>query len=189
MTKDENEIDQTETSESPETETQEQSPSPGAAGVPKRIGQYRIKRAIASGGMGTVYEALQEKPRRTVAVKLMRAGIASRSALRRFEYESQLLARLRHPGIAQVYDAGTHRDGEVRPRFPNIRRFSQTSDNHHRAMSHGCTSGPDVAVSFRISYRVRGAPARQPQVGWFCPTQAIPGSSRSSSHSNSEQFS
>jgi len=81
--------------------------------LPKRIAQYRIKRAIASGGMGTVYEALQEKPRRTVAVKVMRQGIASRSALRRFDFEAQLLARLRHPGIAQVYDAGTHRDGDV----------------------------------------------------------------------------
>ncbi|MHC5109253.1 MAG: protein kinase domain-containing protein, partial [Planctomycetota bacterium] len=68
---------------------------------------------MASGGMGTVYEALQEKPRRTVAVKVMKQGIASRSALRRFDYEAQLLARLRHPGIAQVYDAGTHRDGDV----------------------------------------------------------------------------
>ena len=73
-------------------ETQTLQDKTAGAGVPKRIGQYRIKRAIASGGMGTVYEALQEKPRRTVAVKLMRAGIASRSALRRFEYESQLLA-------------------------------------------------------------------------------------------------
>jgi|CXWL01.1.fsa_nt_gi tetratricopeptide (TPR) repeat protein/tRNA A-37 threonylcarbamoyl transferase component Bud32 len=85
----------------------------GGLSLPKRIGQYSIKRAIAFGGMGTVYEAVQEKPRRTVALKLMRAGIASRSALRRFEYEAQLLARLRHPGIAQVYEAGTHRDGEV----------------------------------------------------------------------------
>jgi|GEM_PF-2538246 len=67
----------------PPTETFEHTPAPSGAGVPKRIGQYRIKRAIASGGMGTVYEALQEKPRRTVAVKLMRAGIASRLALRR----------------------------------------------------------------------------------------------------------
>ncbi len=81
--------------------------------MPKRIGQYHIKRVIASGGMGTVYQAIQEQPRRTVAVKLMRTGIASPSALRRFEYESQLLARLRHPGIAQVYQAGTHRDGGV----------------------------------------------------------------------------
>jgi len=87
--------------------------SSSGAGIPKRIGQYSIKRAIASGGMGTVYEAMQDKPRRTVAVKVMKHGIASRSALRRFDYEAELLARLRHPGIAQVYDAGTHRDGEV----------------------------------------------------------------------------
>jgi tetratricopeptide (TPR) repeat protein/tRNA A-37 threonylcarbamoyl transferase component Bud32 len=79
--------------------------------IPKRIGQYRIKRVIASGGMGTVYEAMQEQPRRTVAVKVMRPGVASRSALRRFEFESQLLARLQHAGIAQVYEAGTHDDG------------------------------------------------------------------------------
>ena len=107
------ESDDTESAGLPPTETQTQQSAPSAAPIPKRIGQYRIKRAIASGGMGTVYEALQEKPRRTVAVKLMRTGIASRSALRRFEYESQLLARLRHPGIAQVYDAGTHKGGEV----------------------------------------------------------------------------
>ena len=94
-------------------ETQTFQSAPVAAPIPKRIGQYSIKRAIASGGMGTVYEALQEKPRRTVAVKVMRQGIASRSALRRFDYEAQLLARLRHPGIAQVYNAGIHRDGDV----------------------------------------------------------------------------
>ncbi|UCC31154.1 MAG: protein kinase [Phycisphaerales bacterium] len=79
--------------------------------LPKKIGQFHVKGVIASGGMGTVYEAVQEHPRRTVAVKVMRHGIASRSAMRRFEYESQLLARLRHPGIAQVYEAGTHDDG------------------------------------------------------------------------------
>jgi serine/threonine protein kinase len=81
------------------------------ARMPERIGHYHIKRVIASGGMGTVYEAVQEQPRRTVAVKVMKQGIASRSALRRFEYEAQILARLRHPGIAQVYEAGFHDDG------------------------------------------------------------------------------
>ena len=94
----------------PAGETTETVPPGATAKTPKRIGQYHIKRAIASGGMGTVYEAVQEKPRRVVAVKLMKQGIASRSAMRRFEYESQILARLRHPGIAQVYEAGTHRD-------------------------------------------------------------------------------
>ncbi len=76
---------------------------------PERIGQYRIKRVIATGGMGTVYEAVQEHPKRTVAVKVLKEGLASRSVLRRFEYESQILARLHHPAIAQVYESGTHR--------------------------------------------------------------------------------
>ncbi len=78
--------------------------------LPDRIGRYRVKRVIASGGMGTVYEATQDNPRRVVAVKVMKQGIASKSALRRFEYEAQILARLRHPGIAQIYEAGTHYD-------------------------------------------------------------------------------
>ena len=80
--------------------------------IPKQIGKYHIKSLIATGGMGSVYMAVQEQPRRTVALKLMKRGIASRSALRRFEYESQLLARLRHPHIAEVYDAGTHDEGD-----------------------------------------------------------------------------
>ena len=80
----------------------------GALGVPTRIGRYEIVRVLASGGMGTVFEAVQDQPKRVVALKLLRAGIASPQALRRFEYESQILGRLRHPGIAQVYEAGTH---------------------------------------------------------------------------------
>ncbi|UCC31140.1 MAG: protein kinase, partial [Phycisphaerales bacterium] len=103
----------------PPTETLRDTPTPDLmTGLPRRIGHYHIERVIGSGGMGTVYEATQEKPRRTVALKLMKHGIASRSALRRFEYESQILGRLRHPGIAQVYEAGTHReDGDTVPYF------------------------------------------------------------------------
>ncbi|UCC30607.1 MAG: serine/threonine protein kinase [Phycisphaerales bacterium] len=103
----------------PSTETLKDSTAP--ARMPRKIGQFHVKRVIASGGMGTVYEAVQEHPRRKVAVKVMRQGVTSRSALRRFEYESQILARLRHPGIAQVYEAGTHDDpgapGEPVPYF------------------------------------------------------------------------
>lgn len=84
------------------------------AEVPDHIGPYRITGVIASGGMGTVYQAEQEHPRRAVALKVMRWSLASPSAQRRFHYESQLLARLRHPGIAQVYEAGTHADGAHR---------------------------------------------------------------------------
>ena len=89
-------------------------PSVGSGGsIPARIGNYSIRRLIASGGMGTVYEALQEQPRRPVALKIMKAGMFSEAGLHRFEYEAQLLARLRHPGVAQIYEAGTHREGGV----------------------------------------------------------------------------
>ena len=83
----------------------------------KQIGNYRIERVIGEGGMGTTYEAVQATPRRRVAVKVVRAGRFSEQALRRFEYEGQMLARLQHPGIAQIYEAGmwTDEEGNERP--------------------------------------------------------------------------
>lgn len=77
----------------------------------RRIGSYEIVRHIATGGMGGVYEAIQDQPHRTVALKIMRAGVATDAELRRFQYESEILGRLRHPGIAQIYEAGVHDDG------------------------------------------------------------------------------
>ena len=56
--------------------------------------------------MGAVYEAEQDLPHRTVALKLIRAGYASAEMLRRFENEAQALGRLQHPGIAQIFEAG-----------------------------------------------------------------------------------
>lgn len=73
-----------------------------------RIGHYRVVGVIASGGMGTVYEAEQDEPKRRVALKVIRADVATESILRRFAHEAEILARLRHPGIAQVYEASTH---------------------------------------------------------------------------------
>jgi tetratricopeptide (TPR) repeat protein len=78
----------------------------------QRIGRFHLRRLIGSGGMGSVYEAVQSSPRRTVAVKVMKPGVASRAARKRFEYEVQTLARLHHPGIAQVFEAGIYEDGE-----------------------------------------------------------------------------
>ena len=59
----------------------------GILGVPRKIGNFRVVGLIGTGGMGAVYEAVQEHPRRRVAIKMMKRGIASRSALRRFEFE------------------------------------------------------------------------------------------------------
>ncbi|UCF35138.1 MAG: serine/threonine protein kinase [Phycisphaerales bacterium] len=76
--------------------------------IGRKVGQYRIERLIASGGMGCVYAAEQEQPRRTVALKVLRPGIASPATLRRFTHEAEILGRLRHPNIAQIYEAGTY---------------------------------------------------------------------------------
>lgn len=74
--------------------------------VGRKLGRYTIRRPIARGGMGAVYLAEQERPRREVALKIMTAGLWSRSARRRFEFETEILARLHHPHIAQLYEAG-----------------------------------------------------------------------------------
>jgi len=75
--------------------------------LPTRIGRYRIIRLLGEGGMGAVYEAEQDQPRRSIALKVIRSVWASPQMLRRFEQESQMLGRLHHPGIAQIYEAGT----------------------------------------------------------------------------------
>jgi WD40 repeat protein/tRNA A-37 threonylcarbamoyl transferase component Bud32 len=77
------------------------------------IGGVTIVRLIAEGGMGRVYEGKQEKPNRTVAVKVMRPGLTSPSILKRFEYEAEVLGRLQHPGIAHIYSVGVHRMGNA----------------------------------------------------------------------------
>ncbi|MCZ6836792.1 MAG: serine/threonine-protein kinase [Planctomycetota bacterium] len=75
--------------------------------VPKRIGHFTIERPLGEGGMGIVYLATQDNPKRQVALKVIRAGVTSKQMLARFEHEAQVLATLQHPGIAHVYEAGT----------------------------------------------------------------------------------
>ena len=82
------------------------------------VGDCTIKKIIGSGGMGTVYEAEQDQTRRRVALKMIKHGITSQTALKRFDFEIQLLARLRHPGIAQIYEAGTYDDGTLAGGIP-----------------------------------------------------------------------
>ncbi len=66
---------------------------------------YRLLRVLGEGGMGTVYAAEQESPRRQVAIKVLHAR--SPNALVRFRAEADIMARLDHPAIARVLEAGT----------------------------------------------------------------------------------
>lgn len=74
---------------------------------------YRIVRRVASGGMGTVFEAEQERPRRRVALKILNFGFSSELASRRFHQESEILGALDHAGVAQIYEAGVFSSGSL----------------------------------------------------------------------------
>jgi GAF domain-containing protein len=70
-------------------------------------GRYRLERLLGRGGMGAVYEAFDEHLRRPVAVKiLLPALFGDAEALRRFEREARISARLQHPNIVAVHDFG-----------------------------------------------------------------------------------
>jgi non-specific serine/threonine protein kinase/serine/threonine-protein kinase len=81
--------------------------------VSKVLGPFRLVKKLGEGGMGQVWLAEQTVPvRRTVALKLIKAGMYDDSALRRFQSERQSLAIMDHPAIAKVFDAGATPDGQ-----------------------------------------------------------------------------
>jgi serine/threonine protein kinase len=86
-------------------------PTTGAA-----IGPYRLLERIGEGGMAEVWRAEQTTPvHRTVAIKLIKAGMETKAMIARFESERQALALMDHPAIARVFDAGATAEG--RPYF------------------------------------------------------------------------
>ncbi|HET6462833.1 MAG TPA: serine/threonine-protein kinase, partial [Candidatus Krumholzibacteria bacterium] len=77
------------------------------------IGPYAIVGKLGEGGMGTVFEAEQQNPRRRVALKVMRGGpFIDEERVRMFQREVESLARLKHPNIGAIYDAGRTGTGE-----------------------------------------------------------------------------
>jgi non-specific serine/threonine protein kinase/serine/threonine-protein kinase len=83
----------------------------GGDGMPEVPG-YKLLHELGQGGFGVVYLADQRLPvARRVAVKVLKPGMDSRAVLARFETERRSLARLEHPNIARIYDAGTTGSG------------------------------------------------------------------------------
>ncbi|MFC1761790.1 protein kinase [Planctomycetota bacterium] len=80
-----------------------------------KIGRYELLELIGEGGMGLVYLARQQEPKRKVALKIVKLGMDTKQVVARFEAERQTLALLAHPNIAHVFDAGTTDTG--RPYF------------------------------------------------------------------------
>ena len=83
----------------------------------KSLGGYAVKRFVARGGMGEVYEAVQESTGRRVALKLLSGGSSGDSPgvwRTRFRHEIGILARLEHPAVAQILDADVEVDADGR---------------------------------------------------------------------------
>jgi len=76
-------------------------------------GAYRITRLVGEGGMGAVYEAVQLRLNKRVAIKLMSRDLAAnREALARFHREAEITSHLGHPHLVTVIDFGTAESGE-----------------------------------------------------------------------------
>src|ERR1700739_318062 len=78
-----------------------------------RVGSYKIVEKIGSGGMGEVYRVFRadDQYRKQVAIKLIQAGLDSKTVVQRFKNERQILASLDHPNIARLFDGGETEDG------------------------------------------------------------------------------
>jgi serine/threonine protein kinase len=75
--------------------------------IQERVGPYRICGVLGEGGVGTVYRAEGDEPKRTVALKVLRSDIElSDRDIRLFQREAEVLRRLQHPAIAPVYESG-----------------------------------------------------------------------------------
>jgi WD40 repeat protein len=98
------------------TPWQPSSPSPATvtadSPVPRQLGSYRVVREVGRGGMGVVYEAVQESLGRRVALKVLAGPGPDHPARReRFRREAQLTAQLHHPNIVQIFEVG-EQDGQ-----------------------------------------------------------------------------
>ena len=71
---------------------------------------YRILRELGRGGMGIVYLAVQDGLERLVAIKMLPQGMVAERTLNRFQTEAEVIARLQHPNLIQIYEVGTVED-------------------------------------------------------------------------------
>jgi serine/threonine protein kinase len=122
----------------------------------ERLGSYHLIRKIGEGGMGVVYEAEQKTPRRRVALKVLRGeSHDDEDRLRLFEREIETLARLDHPGIAAIHEAGRTTDGhhffsmELVPGIP----LDEYLQSRH-VSKHGSLSAEEISFRLQLFLKI-----------------------------------
>ncbi len=118
-------------------------------------GRYAPQEIVGRGGMGEVHRATDERLGRTVALKVLAADAAASTLAERLRRESRVLARLEHPGIVPVHDAGVLEDG----RAWYVMRFVEGTrlDDHARS---GAGRGELLRIVLRIAETVAFAHER-----------------------------
>lgn len=117
-------------------------------------GPYRLLSKIGEGGCGVVYLAEQERPvRRQLALKIVKAGLASESVISRFEAERQTLALMDHPNIAKIFDAGSTAAG--RPYF--AMELVQGEKITDYCLKNRCSTEQTLALFLQVCHAVQHA--------------------------------
>ena len=127
-------------------------------------GRYAVVEEIGRGGMGTVYLALDDELGREVAIKIPNA-LASASLERRLRNEARVLARLEHPGIVPIHDAGRLADGRLFYVMKRVR--GRTLGEHLR-------DNPDLNERLRLFERIC-EPVAFAHAQWFIHRDLTPG--------------
>jgi len=118
------------------------------------IGPYELIEVVGQGGMGQVWRAQQTRPvRRTVALKLIKAGMDTQEVVRRFETERQALAVMDHPVIAKVFDAGSTPGG--RPYF--VMEYVEGTPIHTYCDQHRLTVCERLRLFIRVCEGIQHA--------------------------------
>ena len=125
-----------------------------------RVGPYKLLSVLGEGGFAVVYLAEQQgQVKRRVALKVIKPGMDTKQVIARFEAERQALALLKHPNIAQVYDAGM--TPASRPYFVmehvkglSLTRFAKPSSTLTRKLSSTATSSRRTSLwPLRVTIR------------------------------------
>ena len=124
----------------------------------KTVGDYQVLRKLGQGGMGAVYLARQVSLKREVALKFLRKDLAENAvALKRFQAEAEVMARVTHANIVQVFAVGEH-DGQKYMALEyvegrNLRDYLERK------------GPPDLPVAISILRQVAAALQRASEIG------------------------